>query len=231
MPAKTKSVIIYAIVGAGAILLVMIDPFLLIRACASASYNGGMEPAATSINYTVPIDVVIVNTETNRVSYSESDIQTILYNANQYWQQANVTFIMRTIDKKEVPDELLRNLHSTDDSGIKELGRTVLGDKFEDGIIDVIIFKSFADGKQDIAPVEGKIAAAFLTELDNMDHISYTLAHELGHTVGLCDVFEVNLMMKTETPLRMAIRTAYLPSDLTDDQIAVVRHTIEARYV
>jgi hypothetical protein len=92
-----------------------------------------------------------------------------------------------------------------------------------DGVIDVIFLQTFVDGKWGRAPVRGGIAIAFLHELEDMNQLSRGIAHELGHTVGLCDVFEINLMMKISTPLRKAIRDAYLPSNLTREQIMVVQ--------
>jgi hypothetical protein len=60
----------YGIATGLAILDVMVDPFLLVKACGSANYGGGFERSDTTVNYRVPIDVVIVNTKTNVVSYS-----------------------------------------------------------------------------------------------------------------------------------------------------------------
>jgi hypothetical protein len=51
-----------------------------------------------------------------------------------------VAFTIRTIETKEVPDELAKSLDSIDDSGIRNFGRVLLGDKSEDGVSDVIVF-------------------------------------------------------------------------------------------
>ncbi|WP_148680830.1 hypothetical protein [Candidatus Nitrososphaera gargensis] len=153
-------------------------------------------------------------------------------NANRVWHKAGVTFVVRSLDYKEVPDEVLNSLDSFNNTALKQFGKAVLADRFEDGIIDVVFLRSFSNGIEDLAIIEGNISIAFLSELESIDFISWTLAHELGHTLGLLDVFEFdNLMIRVDgtSMLRFSYRNAYLPSNLTDQQIVIIRNTIEAK--
>jgi hypothetical protein len=229
----TRKLIIYFVaVVLGATLLIQIDPiYPMLNKCNTSSYSGGLTPdKLLDKKYILPLDILIVNTENRKVEYTEPDIQTIILGANKVWNQANVTFTIRSIESKDVEDQILGNLSSLDDNGLEEFAGSVLGSKAEDGMIDVIFVKSFANGRNGRALHGGSMAVAFLPQLDNIDQISLGVAHELGHIVGLCDVFEINLMMKTETNLRMALRDVYQPSNLTYQQVAVVQYTIEAKY-
>lgn len=227
-----KFLFILLVVAIASIPITMINPFWLLRPGGTAYYTAGFSEYISNVHVNVPLDFVIVNGDTQKVRYSESDFQAMVEKANVVWQKANVTLVIGSFVYKGISDEQLKDLNSLDTEALKYFGRSMLEDGFEDNVIDVIFLKSFSQGVTDVAIADGKISAAFMTELDNFDHLSWTLAHELGHTMGLLDVFEFdNLMIRVDgtSPLRSWYRTTYLPTSITEQQVAIAHNTIEVK--
>jgi hypothetical protein len=215
------------------ILIQQFNPLLLLRQDGTAYYTAGlMRENSPNVHYKVPLDVVIVNSEMQTVMYSESDYEAMVERANEIWREAGITLAIRSFVYKDVPDEQLKSLDSLDTEGLKQFGNAILPETFEDNVIDVIFLKSFSKGVSHRAVADGQIVSVFMTELEHFEHISWTFAHEIGHPLGLRDVFELdNLMIKADgsSSLRSWYRTTYLPMTLTEQQIAIVHNTIETK--
>jgi hypothetical protein len=172
----------------------------------------------------VPTEVFLVSSESNRGSYNNLRISEMLITANTIWQEnANITFKNIRTTELIVPDN--RTLISTDTNDeAQTFGADFLGESYKDSTIDIVILVSVRGddfGGGITVPSDRLIV---MTELQNKSWADWTLAHELGHTLNLRDVVQSdNLMQWNIVPGNVDYKKKYLPDNLTDQQVLIAR--------
>lgn len=228
-----RFILMYLIVIGIAFLILQVRPDYLFRPAMTASYTGGLQPGhVNNEGYLVPIDFVVINSPSQQTTYGQQEFQTALDSANAIWERANVTFTFQSITYKEVSDELLNRIDAGNTTALKEQAKIILADRYDDGTIDMIFTKSIPNSGADVAVIDGNVSFSIAAEHENIQYTSWAFAHELGHTIGLRDVFEFdNLMIKVDgtSHLRFWYKITYWPSDITDEQVSVVHNTIETK--
>lgn len=143
---------------------------------------------------------------------------------------ANMTFFVNSFETKTVSSDF-SNVVFGNDTSLLQLGKHVLSDRFYDNIVDVIFVENSSGREGGRGLNQGNVSAAFVVMKEDLKYASWVVSHEIGHTLGLCDVFEFdNLMIDTESNTRMLYRNWILPTDLAEEQIQIVRNEIFSQH-
>jgi hypothetical protein len=191
--------------------------------CVSPSHFIG-DPSQLIPNQTlyVPINIVVVNGEKDKISYDDRKILNIVEYSNEIWQVANISFNIVSIRYLSISDDRATPERDNIDK-LQQLGRAVLGQEYEDGIIDVVYVKYFRDhrdgGGQTLQI--GNVSSIFINEFEQDYRANWTLAHELGHTMNLKHVCgNDNLMFNANGYEVLENR----PIKLTEEQAMTARY-------
>ncbi len=170
----------------------------------------------------VPIEIHVIESESNKVEYSENNLVEILDYANIVWRtNANITFDLRGINRVGVPEDSAEPSKSL--QALEKIGNDFLRSKLTDGVIDIIIVKSFKN--DDLGGIaHPRFTAVMINEFEDKSWAKWNLAHELGHLLNLFDVFQMdNLMQADEYPWNIVYKKEHLPQGLTREQVLTAR--------
>ncbi|MCH7850600.1 MAG: matrixin family metalloprotease [Nanoarchaeota archaeon] len=134
----------------------------------------------------IPLSLHLINgsSETYNTNRNEENIIELVRNANIIWDQANILFILEDIDTIEIKGSDINLIFS---SGVGILTKR---DDFDSGMINGYFMNSLNSNGISFPP-QGVFAVADKTTVNDYR----TLAHELGHLLGLAHVKERENLM------------------------------------
>lgn len=191
------------------------------------------------------IDLYIAESQKYKVKYNDSDIKEILDGVNEIWKNYNITFEIRNITRVA---NLEDNVVYTDSNSINEiynLTKTVIKNDslINDTIIDVIFVKEFDQnwfdkyfrginneaityrGLNNVKIGNGtrNISVYLVVISEQGMNVSWDLAHEMGHVLGLVHFHPDN---KYNLMTNGCNKQKY-PTTLNQNQINTVKETAE----
>ena len=170
----------------------------------------------------VPIEIHVIESEISKVGYSDNNLVEILDHARIVrGTNANITFNLRGINHVDVPAERAEPSKSLE--ALEKIGNDFLRSKLNDGVIDIIIVKSFEN--DDLGGIaHPRLTAVMISAFEDQNWAKWNLAHELGHLLNLFDVFQMdNLMQADEYPWNIVYKKEHLPQGLTREQVLTAR--------
>lgn len=193
-------------------------------------YIKNVEPKGnTNETHNLLLDVYLVNLK----NYDEEDVSHLIDSTNNIWKEYNISFYVNSVTK--INNSNLAKLIINDENELYKFFKNAVDDKLlEDDIIDLIIIEKIfekqnillwpylSDGTegQGLKNIKNKTVNIILLSF-NAKNISWNLAHETGHILGLLDKAfysgQMNLMTHTG-----CIKDNYYPIILNQSQLDTI---------